>query len=450
MEALNMRHLDVCQGNFAKTSQLRAELLSSARNWFSDNSFMEVQVPHITGATGSCEWFPNAMPVAMFDQSGGEINMFLRQTGQLYLEAFTVAHNRVYTIGPSFRQERKVTDRHLCEFTLIEFEGRDFELDGLMDNIESLIKSMYRNAAGIFPSDTLRKYVDLPFNRVAYREAVEILQKNGHKIEAGDDFGSSEEKELCRMLNGMPTFVTHYPSDPRPREGGVIKFFSMKRNNGVTLCCDLLLPNAGESVGGAVREGNSNTCKKQFEESYMYDHLVERGVDPHQFEWYFETLSQAEGQSAGCGIGFERVVQSIIACDASQPSIKAAVEIPRSPDFLTCQGRLDCRGRSLGCPTSLEVGYGPCGRQTPPRVLRNEGSAPLFECYCRGRSLGCPTSLEVGYGPCGRQTPPRVLRNEGSPPRSHAVLLLPLTNGHKWLKWLKWLCSRYVVGAQRL
>lgn len=329
-----LRHLAVCQGEFVKTSQLRAGMLKSARDWFANHSFMEVQVPHITGATGSCEWFPNAMPVSMFNEGGAEIDMFLRQTGQLYLEAFTVAHNRVYTIGPSFRQERKVTDRHLCEFTLIEFEGRDFELDGLMDNIESLIKAMYSNVTDLYPGKTLRSYIDRPFNRVSYQEVVSILKGNGFAIETGDDLGSSEEKAICQILDGLPTFVTHYPSDPRPREGGVIKFFSMKRDNGVTLCCDLLLPNAGESVGGAVREGNSQTCKKQFLESYMYDHLVERGVDPGQFEWYFETLGQADGQSSGCGIGFERVVQSVIACDAGTPSIKAAVELPRSPDYL--------------------------------------------------------------------------------------------------------------------
>jgi aspartyl/asparaginyl-tRNA synthetase len=66
----------------------------------------------------------------------------------------------------------------------------------------------------------------------------------------------------------------------------------------------------------------------------MYDHLVERGVDPSQFEWYFEILNQSDGQSAGCGIGFERVVQSVIASEDEKPSIKAAVELPRSPEFL--------------------------------------------------------------------------------------------------------------------
>ena len=329
-----LRHLAVCRGEFVKTSLLRAKMMEAARQWFAQHQFMEVQVPHITGATGSCEWFPNAMPVAMYDADGAAIGMFLRQTGQLYLEAFTVAHNRVYTIGPSFRQERKVTDRHLCEFTLIEFEGRDFELTGLMDNIESLIKAMYAGAMDLYAGPTLQSYIDRPFNRVTYHEAVAILQRNGFMIEAGDDLGSGEEKAVCQILHGLPTFVTHYPSDPKPKEGGVIKFFSMKRNNGVTLCCDLLLPNAGESVGGAVREGDPGKCKKQFVESYMYDHLVERGVDPAQFEWYFEILGQADGQSAGCGIGFERVVQSVIACETGTPSIKSAVELPRSPDFL--------------------------------------------------------------------------------------------------------------------
>lgn len=329
-----MRHLEVIRGEYVRISQLRSRLLAAARDWFGQNKFLEIQVPHITGATGSCEWFPNAMPVTMYDAGGSELPMFLRQTGQLYLEAFTVVHNRVYTIGPSFRQERKVTDRHLCEFTLIEFEARDFELDGLMDHIESLIKDMYQSAREMYNNPIMEKYVSSPFNRITYSDAISLLQSHGHAIEHGDDFGSAEEKAICDLLYGMPTFVTHYPSDPRPREGGVIKFFSMKRDNGVTLCCDLLLPNAGESVGGAVREGDPSVCKKQFCESYMYDHLVERGVDPEQFEWYFDTLGQAEGQSAGCGIGFERVVQSIIATEHEMASIKAAVELPRSPEFL--------------------------------------------------------------------------------------------------------------------
>ena len=329
-----MRHLDVLQGQYTQTTMLRSKMLKAARQWFEKNSFMEICVPHITGATGSCEWFPNAMPVTMYNEQGNETSMFLRQTGQLYLEAFTHVHNRVFTIGPSFRQERKVTNRHLCEFMLIEFEGRDFELDGLMDLIEGVVKAMYKEALEIYPSEILFKYIASPFNRVTYTKATEILHENCHQLSFGDDFGSHEELSLCEILSGLPTFVTHYPADPKPREGGVIKFFSMKRKGEETICCDLLLPFVGESVGGAVREGSAETCKKQFEESYMYDHLVERGVDPKQFDWYFDVLASGEGQSAGCGIGFERVVQSVLAAQQKGVSIKAAVELPRSPEYL--------------------------------------------------------------------------------------------------------------------
>ncbi|MCH9008005.1 hypothetical protein IIA29_08375 [candidate division KSB1 bacterium] len=66
----------------------------------------------------------------------------------------------------------------------------------------------------------------------------------------------------------------------------------------------------------------------------MYDHLIERNVDPKQFEWYFEVLQHGTGQSSGCGIGFERVVQSILATEMADVSIKTAVELPRSPDYL--------------------------------------------------------------------------------------------------------------------
>ncbi len=334
------RHFEVLEGRFQQTTLLRSKMLKAARDWFGEQNFMEICVPHITGATGSCEWFPNAMSVTMYEPDGAEQQMFLRQTGQLYLEAFTHVHNRVFTIGPSFRQERKVTNRHLCEFTLIEFEGRDFELDGLMQNVEGIIKSMYRAAMTAVPSTRLAKYINQPFNRVKYAHVIEILQEHGHEIEYGDDLGSTEELAICEYLHGRPTFVTHYPADPKPREGGVIKFFSMKRAGEETICCDLLLPYVGESVGGAVREGDAKICKKQFEESYMYDHLVDRGVDPAQFSWYFDVLGQGEGQSAGCGIGFERVVQSVLAAreeTAETPrvdSIKLAVELPRSPEYL--------------------------------------------------------------------------------------------------------------------
>ena len=78
-----MRHLAVGRGEFVRISGLRSNMLRAARDWFAQRQFMEIQVPHITGATGSCEWFPNAMNVTMHDATGEEMALFLRQTAEL-------------------------------------------------------------------------------------------------------------------------------------------------------------------------------------------------------------------------------------------------------------------------------------------------------------------------------------------------------------------------------
>jgi len=64
-----MRHMEVVRGDHQKVTLLRSKLLSAARKWFEEESFLEISVPHITGATGSCEWFPNAMPVKMYNKN---------------------------------------------------------------------------------------------------------------------------------------------------------------------------------------------------------------------------------------------------------------------------------------------------------------------------------------------------------------------------------------------
>jgi asparaginyl-tRNA synthetase len=330
-----MRHLEVLQGQMRDLTIVRAMVLGAMRRWFEDNNYIEVIPPTLTGATGSCEWFPNAISIEMVDELGNPRQVFLRQTAQLHLEPMTVAHNRVYTVGKSFRYEKQITTRHLWEFTLVEFEGRDFRLDGLMDQLESMFKACFEavlNKNGNGYRKNLATYIDRPFSRISYGDAVEILRGHGVTIGYGEDFSSHDEQILVSLTGGSPLFLTKYPGEPRPKQGGVIKFFSMARNGaGVTECCDLLLPGVGETVGGAVREGNPDIVRKQFKESLMYEHIKQAGLDPDkEFAWYFDTILDDDTCSSGCGIGFERLIQFVMQAQ----SIKDCVEFPRSPDFV--------------------------------------------------------------------------------------------------------------------
>lgn len=330
-----MRHLDITNGKFKELTELRARSLDCVRNWFKAKKYIEISCPHITGVTGSCEWFPNAMEINMFDEEDDDKLMFMRQTAQLYLEGFTHIHNRVYTIGPSFRQERGISPRHLSEFTLIEFEERNVSLDELMDGIEDLVKTIFFSAA-IYLKDYTWADMKKKYPRIKYRTAINKLNEHSpYSIPFGYDLKADHEKWLCEYYGG-PVFITHYPvclnsEDPNK----VIKFFSMKRDlkTHETICADLLLPGVGESVGSAVREGNAGICKLQLIESIMFKHMKDKGITLDDFNWYFEVLKKAVRgtHSAGCGIGFERVLQCILGTD----TIKDTIEIPRAPEYLT-------------------------------------------------------------------------------------------------------------------
>ena len=117
-------------------ARIEARLLRGARKYFDANNFTEIIVPHLTRATGACENIATMFTVDHFDE-----NCYLAQTGQLYLEVLTPYLKKVWCIGPSFRAEPAVDERHLTEFTLIEleFEG---DLWQLMHHIEGVIYSM--------------------------------------------------------------------------------------------------------------------------------------------------------------------------------------------------------------------------------------------------------------------------------------------------------------------
>jgi len=97
--------------------KIESSLLRGARKYFEENNFIEVAVPHITKATGSCE---NVATMFELDYFG--LKRYLSQTAQLYLEVLTPFLERVWCIGPSFRAEPRADERHLTEFTLVELE----------------------------------------------------------------------------------------------------------------------------------------------------------------------------------------------------------------------------------------------------------------------------------------------------------------------------------------
>jgi len=292
-------------------AKIEAELIKTARHYFEENEFTEVLTPHITRATGSCENVNTVFGVDYFGSQG-----YLAQTGQLYLESLVPTLGNVFCVGPSFRAEPDVDNRHLVEFPLIEMEiPGDFE--EMIVNIEKLLCRMLagvlinrQEELDFLEIDKKRLLkVKKPFKRITYDEAVEILAEED--VKWGDDLKSKHEKILAERLGNKPLFITHFPVE--------IKFFNMKTNREnpkVVNSTDLILPGSGEAAGAAEREYEYEALLEKLKRSTMLKQLEKRGGSIKDFDWYLNFYKEyGKMPHAGFGMGLNRVTQFVLGWD---------------------------------------------------------------------------------------------------------------------------------------
>lgn len=311
-------------------SAIRGAALAGVRDHYSALDLPEVHVPVLVGITGACENVSTLFKVA------DSPRVHLTQTGQLALEHALRFTSGVCCVTPSFRTD-EIDERHLNEFTLVEEEFSHTHpsvdmavydpaamFEHLLDHITLAVRAIGARVVDTCGADVRRLGGDPdrvagllaePFVRITYTDAVELLQGSGVTVRWGDDLGAAQEAkvvELVAAANGLPegpTFITHYPSE--------IKFFNMRVDDADPRCvqsADLVLPNAGEAVGSAVREHNHDALLARLTGSTMYRHLVERGMATlADFEAYLTTIKEGRtAPHAGYGIGLERVIQFII------------------------------------------------------------------------------------------------------------------------------------------
>src|SRR6478609_5458866 len=252
------RHLWVRSARQAAILRVRAEIIKAARDFFDERGFTLTDPPILTPA--ACEGTTTLFPVDYFEEQA-----FLTQSGQLYIEATAMALGKVYSFGPTFRAEKSKTRRHLTEFWMVEPEVAYAELDDIMQLAEEFISHLVQSAVTNRKADletigrdvTKLANIKPPFPRIAYDEAVKMLQEGHekgeleHKFEYGNDFGSPDETYISSQFD-KPVMVHRYPAK--------VKAFYMEpdpQRPELALCVDVLAPEGyGEIIGGSRRIGD--------------------------------------------------------------------------------------------------------------------------------------------------------------------------------------------------
>ncbi|MEM7182462.1 MAG: asparagine--tRNA ligase [Spirochaetota bacterium] len=310
----NNRHLWLRSKKQLAILKVRNELSHAIRKFFYENEYSLVDTPILTGSVG--ESAGTLFETEYFDLG----KAYLAQTGQLYLESAIFAHNRVYCFGPTFRAEKSKTRRHLTEFWMVEAETAFM---GNEENIalqEKLVKAVIaetiakaKDSLEVLQRDisALQGFLEKPFAKISYTEAIRILQEQGENIEWGEDINADRENIITSHLEAA-VFIKNYPS--------VIKAFYMKRNmeeDGTVLCADLIAPEGvGEVIGGSEREEDYSLIEKK---------LKEEGLPVDTYSWYMDLRKYGSVPHSGFGLGLERLVAWV----CGLPHVRECIPFPR-------------------------------------------------------------------------------------------------------------------------
>jgi asparaginyl-tRNA synthetase len=300
---LDNRHLWIRSPKYAKIFKIKHTVLRAGREYFTSNGWWEVTPPIITAS--ACE---GGATLFQLDYFGSKA--YLSQSAQLYLEALIYVLEKVFSLTPSFRAEKSRTRRHLAEYWHLEPEAAWYHMDDMMRVAEELVAYIVEKVLEERRSELvelgrnieiLKKATSIPYPRIKYDEAIEILQKKGINIKWGDDLGADEERALTLEFD-TPAFLTHFPKQ--------IKSFYMKLDRSrpnVVLGFDLLAPEGyGEIIGGGEREDDYET---------LYRRLIEQGLNPEEYKWYLDLRKYGSVPHSGFGLGIERAVMWIAGLD---------------------------------------------------------------------------------------------------------------------------------------
>ncbi len=309
---MKYRHLWLRSKRQYHIMTIRNRIIKAMKDFYFENGFKQIDNPIFTGSIG--ESAGNLFQLDYYDYG----KVYLAQTGQLYLEAAALAYGKVFDFGPTFRQEKSKTRKHLVEFWMNDTEVAFYHHD---DNlrlqeqfvsyvVQSVIENCRADLEAIDRDVAALERVKPPFHRITYTDAIALLQKEGFDIEWGSDFGAGAEAHLADRYD-RPVFVEKYPKE--------VKAFYMQPdpdNPDVVLCADLLAPEGyGEIIGGSERI---------WQKDLLLDRIKESGLNPDEYEWYLELREYGSVPHSGYGIGLERTVAWICGLQHIRESVPFA------------------------------------------------------------------------------------------------------------------------------
>ena len=219
-------HLRARTNKYGALFRIRSRLSLAIHQFFQNRGFNYIHTPIITGS--DCEGAGDMFRVTTFDLAkmpqdtngvhfaddffGKEAHLTV--SGQLAVETYCLALDKVYTFGPTFRSENSNTSRHMSEFWMIEPEIAFADLEDDMQLAEEMVRYLIsflredcREDFELFARfvdktlvEKLDRVVDNEFIRLPYTEAIDMLSSAQEDFEFAPQWGADLQSEHERYL----------------------------------------------------------------------------------------------------------------------------------------------------------------------------------------------------------------------------------------------------------
>ena len=317
---LNHRVLDLRKPTINAIFRIQHCLVRYAREYLEKNDFVEIHTPKLVAE--ATEGGANLFEVKYFERRA-----YLAQSPQFYKQLMLLAgFGRVFEIAPVFRAEKHNTRRHVNEYTSFDFEMAWISgVEDVMKMEERMLNYSFEKTKKAAAHEFALLGIDLkvprvPFKRVKYVDALDLLNNAGKKLVINDDLDPECEQLLGQIFPEKygtdMVFITHYPLELRPA-------YTMPSltDEGMTESFDLTYKGMEITTGG--------------QRIHLYDLLIERfkakGFNPQDFSFYLDPFKYGAPPHGGLGLGVERLTMQILGID----NIREATLLPRDRDRLT-------------------------------------------------------------------------------------------------------------------
>jgi len=291
---LNSRVLDLVRDEVRAIFIIQHEVLRALRDFLSREGFVEVTTPKIiaTATEGGAALFP----VDYFGRRA-----YLAQSPQLYKEELTLAFERVFEIATYFRAEESHTRRHLSEFVMVDVEAAFADAEDVMDLLERAMRHVIASVVERCPKELALlgredlEVPEVPFQRMTYDEALELLAKKGIEVPWGEDIPTPGLRALGAEMEGF-YFITDWPTASKP-------FYIKPREDRPEVC------EAFDLMHGWIELASGGT--RINDKELLIKRLREQGLNPASFEHHLKVFDYGLPPHAGWGLGLARLLMVI-------------------------------------------------------------------------------------------------------------------------------------------